>query len=386
MSYFDCFKIITVEPVLFLYMFATFMHYGIFQDLVYEKVCITSFNETICKNLHDPNNSKCLDIVQEDSSMWILGSTVALAIPSIVTANFLGSWGDTFGRKLPLLMPSLGGIFSSFVYVWMSLYNLSGPVWPIVIASAISGLFGGFVSCIMAVMSYVSNISSQGSRTARVTVLEAMSFLGGTIGPFAGAALLSVSNHATVFGCICFCHVLLIIYVLACVPQVMGTESVNENSYCSFVHVRDTLKTCFRRRDGNKRASLICFIISSVVIMTTTAVPLAAMFNFFCIPALRSLLSKQVETSELAEITNLSNYLSVLFISGKMYAFVASVENVCMLLGSAVFNSLYPIMRTLERGLIFQFAAVLQIIPLIIMIWTFMWSDSTAYSNLNQDR
>jgi hypothetical protein len=54
-------------------------------------------------------------------------------------------------------------------------------------------------------------------------------------------------------------------------------------------------------------------------------------------------------------------------VTGKMYAFVATVENICTLLGSLVFISLYPIMREYQRGFIFQFAAMLHVIPFIIM-------------------
>jgi PCFT/HCP family folate transporter-like MFS transporter 1/3 len=259
-------KNITVEPVLLFYMLAIFMQYGIFQDLVYEKVCRTTFNVTVCENLHDAKYSECLDTVQNDASMWILSSSVSLALPSIMSANFLGSWGDRFGRKLPLILPSVGGLLSALVYVWMSLYNLSGPVWPIVIASGISGMFGGFVSCIMTVTSYVSSISSQSSRTARVALIEAMSFIGGTVGPFAGGGLLSISSHAVVFCCISTLHMLVIVYVLLCVREVVGTET--GSSYCSCFHVRDTITTCFRPRDGYKRAHLMCFLVCCLTIMT----------------------------------------------------------------------------------------------------------------------
>ncbi|XP_021919183.1 proton-coupled folate transporter-like isoform X2 [Zootermopsis nevadensis] len=378
--------------------------------------------------------------------MWILSSTVSLALPSIISANVLGSWGDRFGRKLPLVLPSVGGLLSALVYIWMSLCNLSGPVWPILVASGISGIFGGFVSCIMAVTSYVSSISSQHSRTARVTVLEAMTFIGGTIGPFAGGGLLSVSSHAAVFGCIFIFHLIVIAYVLLFVREVVGTET--DSSYCSCFHIRDSITTCFRSRDGCKRANLMCFLACCLIIMTIIAgelditylytkdeplkwnyqtysyyfgfkyalaslvlifatpalnyflipdhiiclvgivskavgfvvlgfsttntmmfiVPVVSMFSSFCVPSLRSLLSKQVETCEL----------------GKMYAFVACVENICTLLGSLVFNSLYPITRTFQKGLIFHFAAVLHIVPFIIMWWTFLSNESAAYTNLNQ--
>jgi len=82
-------SIVTVEPVLFLYMLATFMQYSVFQDLVYQKTCQSNFNSSVCQNLN--NNSYALDVVQEQASHWILGSTAALTIPSIIVANYLGS-------------------------------------------------------------------------------------------------------------------------------------------------------------------------------------------------------------------------------------------------------------------------------------------------------
>lgn len=82
-------SIVTVEPVLFMYMLATFMQYSVFQDLVYQKTCHHNFNASVCHNLN--NNSYALDVVQEQSSHWILGSTAALTIPSIIVANYLGS-------------------------------------------------------------------------------------------------------------------------------------------------------------------------------------------------------------------------------------------------------------------------------------------------------
>lgn len=81
--------VVTVEPVLFFYMLATFMQYSVFQDLVYQKTCYNNFNASVCQNLN--NISHALDVVQKEASHWILGSTAALTIPSIIVANYLGS-------------------------------------------------------------------------------------------------------------------------------------------------------------------------------------------------------------------------------------------------------------------------------------------------------
>lgn len=263
---------VTVEPVLFLYMLATYMQYAVYQDLIYIKACEALYNTTVCELLNEPENDYFLDQVQHDASMWIMISTIALAIPSMVTANILGSWGDSNGRKLPLLVPSIGGILNSFVCIWMSSPSLAGPVWLIVVASFFSGLFGGFVSCSMAVVSYISSISSDGTRTARVSLLEAMSFVGGTIGPFIGGAIQKTSGHVSVFIAIIICHLLLILYVFIYIDE---KKDVSEESkedrlgYCN--HIQESFMTCLKERENNKRKSIILLLMASLLIMTITA-------------------------------------------------------------------------------------------------------------------
>ena len=53
--------------------------------------------------------------------------------------------------------------------------------------------------------------------------------------------------------------------------------------------------------------------------------------------------------------------------SGKLFAMVASIENICTLLGSIIFNSLYPLTRSVFRGMILEVAAGTLIIPFTLM-------------------
>jgi len=426
-------SVITVEPVLFFYMLATFMQYAVFQDLVYEKTCLDNFNQTVCQNLN--NNTEALDIVQEQSSHWILSSTIALTVPSIIVANFLGALSDTYDRKLPLIFPNIGMILASVVYILLSVYE-SFPISLIILASFLSGIFGGFVSCIMAVMSYISSISSQESRSMRVALLEAMTFVGGTIGPFIGGAILTATDsHSAVFLVILCCHVINIVYIMFCIPSVKNPSFRDSRPSCrqlfschSFV---SSVKIFSKARTNFRRRNIILLIISAFMIMTVTTgemdvsflytkddplnwtydkysyyfgfkyglgalvlillSPIArrfnlqefsiccfglifkaaglvlhglanttlemfivaplSMFNTFCIPSVRSLLSKQVDSNEL----------------GKLFAVVASIENICTLLGSVIFNSLYPLTRSIFRGMILEVAAGTLILPFIIM-------------------
>lgn len=123
----------------------------------------------------------------------------------------------------------------------------------------------------------------------------------------------------------------------------------------------------------SKAAGLVLHGFATTSVMMF-CVPFLSMFNTFCLPSIRSLLSKQVDPNELGlQIFIKRLYLFLfkicyfLFLIGKLFAFVASIENICTLLGSIVFNILYPLTRSIFRGFTFELAAILLIIPLIIM-------------------
>lgn len=76
------------------------------------QVCLEDFSKDVCDDLYSSKNSDALDTVQAASSHWVLGSTFTLSLSSIITAQFLGSWSDTYGHKLPMLLPPLSKIVS----------------------------------------------------------------------------------------------------------------------------------------------------------------------------------------------------------------------------------------------------------------------------------
>ena len=181
---------------------------------------------------------------------------------------------DTYDRKLPLIFPNIGMILASVVYILLSVYE-SFPISLIILASFLSGIFGGFVSCIMAVMSYISSISSQESRSMRVALLEAMTFVGGTIGPFIGGAILTATDsHSAVFLVILCCHVINIVYIMFCIPSVKNPSFRDSRPSCrqlfschSFV---SSVKIFSKARTNFRRRNIILLIISAFMIMTVT--------------------------------------------------------------------------------------------------------------------
>ncbi len=57
-------KYVTVEPVLFLYMFATLLQYVAVQDMVYKRVCLAEYAHDVCDGLEGDAHHAERDFVQ----------------------------------------------------------------------------------------------------------------------------------------------------------------------------------------------------------------------------------------------------------------------------------------------------------------------------------
>ena len=108
---------ITVEPAIFFYFLAIYLLYSVFHPLVYSKACLAhlttlkDFNFT-CATLGQLNTTAAKEASQrisEDTNYWIRLSSICFTLPSLVGDIMLGSWGDLYGRRLPLFLPSVGG-------------------------------------------------------------------------------------------------------------------------------------------------------------------------------------------------------------------------------------------------------------------------------------
>lgn len=155
-------------------------------------------------------------------------STISLVIPSLLIAMYLGSWSDKFGRKWPVVFPPLGGVCACLVYIVISVVE-DAPVGWICLASLLSGLTGGFVTCISSCMTYIASVSTPENRTVRISRLEAMTFFGGTVGPFISGTMLEVTGHAYAFFYMMLCYAFAFLYALLFVKDINKDGFVIEN-------------------------------------------------------------------------------------------------------------------------------------------------------------
>ena len=139
-------RIVTVEPILFLYHFAVILSDPTQQALIYNKICYQIVNDTsICDNLKNESNRDIEIQVQSHASHWFLYTALCFEIPSILIAFVYGSLSDHFNRKVALIAPVIGQMISISNWIAVSMYPDSHLGY-LLVGPIISGFFGGWVT------------------------------------------------------------------------------------------------------------------------------------------------------------------------------------------------------------------------------------------------
>lgn len=167
-------KSTSVEPTMFLYMFAFMITSVVEQNFFLYKSCRVNrnFTEEICRNLNKPENEEFRTKAMLTNAWFLQWENISAHVFPIILALFLGSFSDRRGRKLPLLM----GLVGKFFYSTMIVVNARMTTWPVqnIIYSATlpSALTGADVAIFASCFAYISDISSLQQRTIRVTILD----------------------------------------------------------------------------------------------------------------------------------------------------------------------------------------------------------------------
>ena len=277
-------KILTVEPVLFLYMFGIFMSLSIGQEYVFNwfgwkmlrehsnftgtfNFCMSTdfLNKMVPRN--ETNGRKAGDVVQTEASLLSLATTLLGQLPSVLAALVYGPLTDRVGRKpIMLLMASAGALsgllFTLAVYLNWSIY------WFIPLTMIVS-LAGGIPGVLTIVYAYVADVSSTKWLTLRLGIVESMLFFGSAISLALGGVWLERSNCEFVapYAVYCISNVLILLYVLFLLPESL-TRSQRKAKFSTSTglrHIARSFKIYFTRNEYS-RWRLWCAVCSMFII------------------------------------------------------------------------------------------------------------------------
>ncbi|KAG1686781.1 Proton-coupled folate transporter [Nymphon striatum] len=261
-------KNITIEPVLILYLFATFMCASLNVALLMERVCTIQDGHStqVCKEMFHNEAYKDIKIhSQKKANNILLVNNFVLTTPGIILAVFAGPWSDKYGRKPPIIIPLIGGLINYVMLTLMAHFKEWSPYF-LIYATIPNALSGGFIH-MMTLMSYVADVTSPEDRTLKYVFIEGVCYLANPLGQIIGGYIYKVAGFLTAYtvatGAI-FCATL---YACLFVKETTGAEhnlTVREyiREFFRFQSVKDCFGVFSQKRESHGRRKLLLLLLS----------------------------------------------------------------------------------------------------------------------------
>ena len=252
--------IVTVEPVVFLYMLGTFLYFPLYQQYYYLRYGIDQLEET---NFTMPNSSFCLNsteideyggngtykIVEKHSTNLLTYGSVCNRLLSLIATLIMGPLSDRYGRRLVIIIVATGMLLQGIISLFIIHFNLN--LYFFLVTQAIAGITGDFATMLMACFTYVVDVSSVRLRTLRIAIAEAMLFFAGAIGEGLISGLWLQELH---------CYFIPPIWLfIACALGIIGY---------TIVFLPESLSSNERQKQARKKQSKFQTLVTGVKILS----------------------------------------------------------------------------------------------------------------------
>ncbi|XP_078310307.1 lysosomal proton-coupled steroid conjugate and bile acid symporter SLC46A3-like [Crassostrea virginica] len=270
--------ILVISAVMFLYKTGEAMLDATTRPFLIRAVCYE-----VHKTIHSENKTACSDLgrflvledeVQTQSGYYLIYYRLLLNIPAVVLSMFCGSYSDTHGRKLPILLPCFGSLLAAMMYMTSNMY-MEYRVPMILGGSALQGMFGKSSLITMAANSTMFDLSETKNRTRNFGRLMATMFFGGTLGALMSGVFQDLLDINAAFIGIVSLFVVAISLILIFVrgdtkkTDKSDTADPDKGSSCEVFtagHIKETIAVITKARSDNNRFKLISLIIVALMI------------------------------------------------------------------------------------------------------------------------
>ena len=168
-------QLITVEPVLALYVLAYTAYQMLMEQFLYSVISdmhnVTSIvrqdvGNNMCEaDIDDPMYLKH-EVIQAEMTYWMLYLNLSTSVPAMFVTLAFGSTSDTYSRKLPIILPVIASISQITTCLMLLYFKLSISI--LFLASILEGLFGSFPTLLMACSAYTGDTVSNQNRSLRM--------------------------------------------------------------------------------------------------------------------------------------------------------------------------------------------------------------------------
>ena len=265
--------VMLAELVFFVYKTGESMLDATTRPYIIRVVCHNNFptNKSVCQNLDAFPVLE--DWIQGEAGSYLIYYRILVNFPAIFLGLFCGAWSDKYGRKIPMMLPSLGSVMSVLFYM-MSLASEDNAITLILVGAFIQGAFGKSSVITMAVNSYASDITDKEDRTRKLGKLLAMNFFGLFAGALLAGLFQDMSDLPATFCTVVFLHALVVLITIMCMQETVpflverqdlsSLQQQKKQRMCGiYDNIKESIKVLTKKRNHKgRKIVLILFLVS----------------------------------------------------------------------------------------------------------------------------
>ncbi|OBS75367.1 hypothetical protein A6R68_14074 [Neotoma lepida] len=283
-------KISFIEPAILLNAFAMTLTIPLTAQYVYRRIWEETGNYTFASG---SNVSECVqnqsdpifafrEEIQKKTSLFNLQVEISGLIPGLVSTFMLLSSSDNHGRKLPMVLSSLGSLGTSIWLCALSYFNL--PLQFLIASTFIGALFGNYTTFWGACFAYiVDQCKDYKQKIIRIAILDFM------LGVVTGLTGLTSGYFIRELGFVWSYFIIAVVLIvnLTYIAFFLSDPIRESSSQIVTMSCSESLKDLFYRtymlfkNGSSKRRSLLCLLIFTIVIYFFVIIGISPVFTLY---------------------------------------------------------------------------------------------------------
>ncbi|XP_075828079.1 lysosomal proton-coupled steroid conjugate and bile acid symporter SLC46A3 isoform X1 [Microtus pennsylvanicus] len=279
-----------IEPAILLNAFAMTLNIPLTAQYVYRRIWEETGNYTFasgsnvseCKQNRSDPIFAFREEVQKKTSLFNLQVEISGLIPGLVSTFMLLSSSDNHGRKLPMVLSSLGSLATNVWLCVLSHFDL--PLQLLIASTFVGALFGNYTTFWGACFAYiVDQCKEYKQKIIRIAVLDFM------LGVVTGLTGLSSGYFIRELGFVWSYFIIAAVLTvnLIYISFFLSDPIKESSSQMVTMSCRESLKDLFYRtyllfKNGSgKRQSLLCLLIFTIVIYFFVIIGISPIFTLY---------------------------------------------------------------------------------------------------------
>jgi len=308
---------INVEPAWLFYFVGIGMFYMPSQELYLEKACKVNLGHSsgICDNLANHTTIK-IEVQKEVAGIQAFNGALQ-SVPAIVVAFFAGPLSDRYARKPFILLSIAGYIILNAIFLINSywFYELKAEF---LLFECLQDITGGELLFVLGVQALVVDTVGEASRTRRLSILDAFTYIGYAVGSKLGVRIKQAYGWVALFSTNILLYVLLVLYVALAVKEKkhMLKEEKEKIFRIDFIKkVLGIFKRLFRTREDGSHVWIMTLIGVLCLMQFFSRGPETVFFLFWKMQYGLTLAQYANMTVFLAVRTSIANWILIPFLS-----------------------------------------------------------------------